>query len=197
MKIRVTFADGTSEERDELSMAHEDPSIPIEQGGVSAYPLYEVRGFSMWFERVGKWEEASIETPNEQVARLTAERDRAAAIARLWKQYAKSERKMGRMVGDIKARMNVLIIDLAAAVGSRLPDGAGIWTSDLLDKAKALYAERDAARCALQDLLDDCATWRAHRGATGMGAHLPHDLMSAPPSVVQHIERATKRGLGQ
>ena len=129
MKIRVPFADGTSEERDELSMAHEDPSIPIEPGGVSDYPLYEVRGFSMWFERAGKWEEALIETPNEQVARLAA--------------------------------------------------------------------ERDAARAALQGLLDDCATWRAHRSATGMGVHLPHDLMSAPPSIVQHIERAAKRGLGQ
>lgn len=108
--IRVTFADGTTEDREDdspcigsmLDPALKHPSEerwylwldgdrwPLSFCGHNASPLSQWRGWGAWVWRItsgkdeplaGQWAECRVETCEEQIARLTAERDGAAARA--------------------------------------------------------------------------------------------------------------------
>jgi hypothetical protein len=102
--IRVTFADGATEDREDdspcigsmLDPALKHPSEerwylwldgdrwPLSFCGHNASPLSQWRGWGAWVWRItsgngeplaGRWESCRVETCEEQIARLTAERD--------------------------------------------------------------------------------------------------------------------------
>jgi len=124
--IRVTFADGATEDREDdspcigsmLDPALKHPSEerwylwldgdrwPLSFCGHSASPLSQWRGWGAWVWRItsgngeplaGRWESCRVETCEEQIARLTAERDRAIA------DREADVRRLERMLRDLGA----------------------------------------------------------------------------------------------
>ncbi len=150
--IRVTFADGATEDRDDdspcigslLDPALKHPSEerwylwldgdrwPLSFCGHSASPLSQWRGWGAWVWRItsgkgeplaGRWESCHVETCEEQIARLTAERDAALEDASTAEGAALL---LAKAVTEQQDRA-----DLATAWGSREAEALRLTTRTL------------------------------------------------------------------
>jgi hypothetical protein len=89
--IRVTFADGATEDREDDTTCRPDPHSDFE----SAIHLY--RGSRVEVKRGDIWDDCHVETFEEQIARLMAERDGERARADKLARHARALAQVARI----------------------------------------------------------------------------------------------------
>ena len=174
MLIQVRFDDGTTEMLDEHTVCW--VGLVITQ--TREDPIDQHRGETVWIPSAGK--RGRVETADEQIARLTAERDaekaRAdrmtrcfAAVGRLTVKVGRkwhSERERADAAEMARDEARVALVQLLALWGWRADNGGFVSVNDLGDWAVTCSIADDIA---YRDLLDDMKRLRAivaEQGAT-------------------------------
>jgi hypothetical protein len=162
--IRVTFADGATEDREDdspcigsmLDPALKHPSEerwylwldgdrwPLSFCGHSASPLSQWRGWGAWVWRItsapneplaGQWAECHVESYPEQIDRLTAERDEEEQRADRWRADYDHKQEEWSSSCDILAADLATEKARADAAGKRLAD-LRVWADDIVKRSR-------------------------------------------------------------
>lgn len=175
MDILVTFEDGTAELRAASSRA------VVGSHGVSAAVLATVngsalsgfRGEAACVKRGGVWTPCKVESVDEQIARLTRERDAAEKRAARWKHAAK---RLWWVLRGAEQDIGHLRRGARAMIGALRPGEFNDWkpsslAADLVvwaEHVAGLSARADAAEKRLADLRSLIATTaRRHESKRG------------------------------